>query len=150
MHWKRQQLQSRDGICCSSNEPDCSSLVSQQLLPPAYHRSLVLLMKEKYWTRTLLHLQATQHVTVTWRPDLGKYTAHMFTPTDLPDPVNATIYQVDRPESDALLLSQALKDWQNDVHSVNQLLNSAMCQITVPLSSLDIFWVRLACHCCMP
>ncbi|WIA43108.1 hypothetical protein OEZ86_009627 [Tetradesmus obliquus] len=84
--------------------------------------------------------KATQHVTVTWRPDLGKYTAHMFTPTDLPDPVNATIYQVDRPESDALLLSQALKDWQNDVHSVNQLLNSAMCQIAVPLSSLDIFW----------
>lgn len=84
--------------------------------------------------------KATQHVTVTWRPDLGKYTAHMFTPTDLPDPVNATIYQVDRPESDALLLSQALKDWQNDVHSANQLLNSAMCQIAVPLSSLDIFW----------
>jgi hypothetical protein len=69
----------------------------------------------------------------------------MFTPSDLPDPVNATIYQVDRPESDALLLSQALKDWQNDVHSVNQLLNSAMCQIAVPLSSLDIFWVSDCC-----
>jgi hypothetical protein len=66
----------------------------------------------------------------------------MFTHSDLPDPVNATIYKFDQPESEALLLSQALKDWQNDVHSVNQLLNSAMCQIAAPMSSLDIFWVR--------
>jgi hypothetical protein len=91
----------------------------------------------------LLNPQMSPHVIVTWRPDLGKYTAHMLTPSELPDPVNATIYQVDRPESDALLLSQALRDWQNDVHNVNQLLNSAMCQMAVPMSSLDIFWVRL-------
>ncbi|KAF6261964.1 hypothetical protein COO60DRAFT_701031 [Scenedesmus sp. NREL 46B-D3] len=84
--------------------------------------------------------KVTPHVTVTWRPDLGKYTAHMFTPSALPDPVNATIYQVDRPESDAVLLSQALKDWQNDVHGVNHLLNSAMCQFVVPMSSVDVFW----------
>jgi hypothetical protein len=118
-------------------------LASQQQLLPAsnqlcYCWSVVLELKLHC---PCLCVQVTPHLVVTWRPDLAKYTAHMFTPSDLSDPVNATIYQVDRPESDALLLSQALKDWQNDVHSVNQLLNSAMCQIAVPLSSIDIFWV---------
>lgn len=64
----------------------------------------------------------------------------MFSASNSTDPINATIYQVDRPASDVALLSQALRDWQNDVYNLNPLLSSVMCGLVAPMSSVDIHW----------
>eukprot|EP00879_Flechtneria_rotunda_P014482 GHRR01015132.1.p2 GENE.GHRR01015132.1~~GHRR01015132.1.p2 ORF type:complete len:106 (+),score=31.28 GHRR01015132.1:644-961(+) len=85
-------------------------------------------------------LKVMRSVVIMWKPDLGQYTAFMFSDSNSTAATNATVSYVDRPVLKTAALGQAMYDWQQDVYSTNPALDSMICGLVAPLSSVDSHW----------